>query len=161
LYSEEWEFDELDKKILSILQENARIAFTEIARQLEAPDTTIHFRVRRMQEKGIIKSFTVLISPKSLGLNQYAFFRITIGGHILLDITKERTQQIAEKLKEKPEIRFVGIEDTTLLCLALVHDMREMEELRASFEKNTDVTEIEMWSLSKVLKGAEYTDQLV
>jgi DNA-binding Lrp family transcriptional regulator len=163
LQSEEWELDELDKQILSILQENARVAFTEIARQLDAPDTTIHFRVRRMQEKGIIKSYTVLISPKSLGLNQYALFRLKVGGHILADISKERTLQITGLLKQKPEMRFIGIEedDTTILCLTLVHNSEELEKLRASFEKYTDITEIHMWSLAKVIKGEEYTDQVL
>ncbi|MCK5587875.1 MAG: AsnC family transcriptional regulator [Candidatus Lokiarchaeota archaeon] len=40
MQSEEWELDELDRQILSILQGNARIAFTDIARQLNSPDTT-------------------------------------------------------------------------------------------------------------------------
>lgn len=163
MQSEEWELDELDRQILSILQEDARIAFTEIARQLEAPDTTIHFRVRRMRDKGIIKNFTVLISPQSLGLNQYAFFRLRVGGHILTDISKTRAHQIAETQKQRPEMRFVGIEDdeTTILCLALVHDIRELEQLRTLFEKNTDITEIQMWPLSKVFKGEDYTDQVL
>jgi DNA-binding Lrp family transcriptional regulator len=157
------ELDEKDRQILQILQEDARIAFTKIASQMDTPDTTIHFRVRRMQEKGIIKKFTVLISPESLGLNQYASVRLKVGGHILSDISKERAQQIAEILKQKPEIRFVGIEEdgTTLLCLALVHDTKELEELRASFEKNTDITEIQIWPLAKVLKGEDYTDQVL
>lgn len=161
--SDEWELDELDKQILAILQGNARIAFTDIARQLDSPDTTIHFRVRRMKDKGIIKNFTVLISPESLGLNQYAFFRLKVSGHILPDISKERAQQIAEKQKQRPEIRFVGIEDdeTTIIGLALVHDFKELEQLRSLFEKNTDITEIQVWPLTKVLKGEDYTDQLV
>ncbi len=163
MQSEEWELDELDRQILSILQGNARIAFTDIARQLNSPDTTIHFRVRRMKDKGIIKNFTVLISPESLGLNQHALFRLKVGGHILSDISKERAQQIAEKQKQRPEIRFVGIEDdeTTITCLALVHDNKELEQLRNSFEKNTDITEIQMWPLARVLKGEDYTDQVL
>ncbi|MFX1518502.1 MAG: Lrp/AsnC family transcriptional regulator [Promethearchaeota archaeon] len=157
------ELDEKDRQILSILQEDARIAFTKIASQMDTPDTTIHFRVRRMQEKGIIKKFTVLISPESLGLNQYAFFRLKVGGHILSDISKERAQQIAEMQQQRSEMRFVGIEEDemTLLCLVLVHDIKELEELRNSFEKNTDITEIQMWPLTKVLKGEDYTDQVL
>ncbi len=116
-----------------------------------------------MKDKGIIKNFTVLISPESLGLNQHALFRLKVSGHILHDISKERAQQIAEAQKQRPEIRFVGIEDDeiTIICLALVHDIKELEQLRKSFGKNTDITEIQMWPLTKVLKGEDYTDQIV
>jgi hypothetical protein len=96
-------------------------------------------------------------------LNQYAFFRLKVGGHILPEISQTRAQEIAEKHKQRPEIRFVGIEDdsTTIIGLALVHDFKELEQLRNSFERNTDITEIQLWPLSKVLKGEDYTDQLV
>ena len=59
--------DELDRKILSILQENARTPFSEIARRLGVSEGTIHLRVRRLKEEGVIKGFYAHVSPEAVG----------------------------------------------------------------------------------------------
>ncbi|MHA1431884.1 MAG: Lrp/AsnC family transcriptional regulator, partial [Candidatus Freyarchaeota archaeon] len=44
------EIDDLDRKILALLQENSRVPFTQIAKELDVPDTTVHFRVKKLLE---------------------------------------------------------------------------------------------------------------
>ena len=57
--------DDKDMRILSLLQKDGRAKYTQIARTLSKamnqniPDTTILFRIRKLQQAGVIKRFTV------------------------------------------------------------------------------------------------------
>jgi Lrp/AsnC family transcriptional regulator for asnA, asnC and gidA len=68
--------DDIDEKILIRLQENARIAFRKIAEELNVSESTVFVRVRKLQERGIIKKFTVSLSPNLLGKGLIAFVLI-------------------------------------------------------------------------------------
>ena len=49
------EIDRLDKKILSILMRDAKIAYTEIAKKLFVSGGTIHVRIKKLEELGIVQ----------------------------------------------------------------------------------------------------------
>jgi len=65
--------DELDKNILSMLQDDARISFADVARKLKVSEGTIHLRVRKMKKMGVIKGFHTIIAPEKVGKNLTAF----------------------------------------------------------------------------------------
>jgi len=56
--------DEIDKKILKILQEDSRTPFSRIAKMLNLSESTIHLRIKRLREEGIIRGFLVDIDPE-------------------------------------------------------------------------------------------------
>ncbi len=58
--------DNKDKQILSALQENSKISFKDLAKSLGVPVTTIWRRVKNLEEKGVIKKFTIEIDRKKL-----------------------------------------------------------------------------------------------
>lgn len=62
------ELDEVDKELLRMLQNDARISFAEMARRLRIAESTVRFRVKRLVNKGVIKRFTALIDPRKIGL---------------------------------------------------------------------------------------------
>lgn len=68
--------DEIDRKILERLHEDARIAFRKIAEELGVSESTIFVRVRKLQERGVIKRFTTEISPELIGKGLTAFILI-------------------------------------------------------------------------------------
>ena len=68
--------DNIDEKILVRLQENARIAFRKIAEELNVSESTVFVRVKKLQERGIIRTFTVSLSPNLLGKGLTAFVLI-------------------------------------------------------------------------------------
>lgn len=70
------ELDDTNKRILEMLQKNARIALKKIAQELGVSETTVFLRVRKLQEKGIIKRFTTVISPEMVGKHLTAFILI-------------------------------------------------------------------------------------
>lgn len=61
------EIDDLDKTILMTLQDEARTSFAEIARKLKVSEGTIHQRVKRLRERGVIEGFHARLSPNRIG----------------------------------------------------------------------------------------------
>lgn len=61
------ELDEVDREILRILQQNARTPFSEIAREIEMSSATVHDRVNRLEEAGVIEGYHASVNPKALG----------------------------------------------------------------------------------------------
>lgn len=59
--------DELDRKIISILERNARESFAEVARKLKVSEGTVHFRVQKLRKSGVIKGFYTEIVPEKVG----------------------------------------------------------------------------------------------
>ena len=65
--------DEIDAKILNILQENARTANAEIARRVGLVPSAVLERIRRLEERGVIGGYAARVSPKEIGLGLLAF----------------------------------------------------------------------------------------
>jgi Lrp/AsnC family transcriptional regulator for asnA, asnC and gidA len=61
------ELDEIDRKILSALQKDARISFKKIAEETRVSEATVFVRVKKMQERGVIKSFMAVVDPGTVG----------------------------------------------------------------------------------------------
>ncbi len=61
--------DEIDKKILKLLQKNSRISNAEIARQVGMAPSGILERVRKLEKKGIILGYETRLNHKKLGKN--------------------------------------------------------------------------------------------
>ncbi len=59
--------DDLDRTILAVLQDDARTSFAELARELKVSEGTIHTRVRKLRESGVIEGFHARVSPSKLG----------------------------------------------------------------------------------------------
>ena len=75
------ELDETDREILRILQEDARTPFSEIARRIDMSSATVHDRVNRMKEEGVIAGYHAEVDPKALGYDVSAVigFRVEQG----------------------------------------------------------------------------------
>lgn len=89
--------DYLDREIIKKLSENARIPFSDLAKELNISNSLVHLRVRKLQEAGVINGFSVKLNPKELGFETITYTGI---------VTKEArySYSIAEKLKEIPEV---------------------------------------------------------
>lgn len=62
-----YKLDEIDHQILDILIENARTPFTDIAKKLLVSAGTIHVRVKKMEDEGVIKGSTLSIDYEKMG----------------------------------------------------------------------------------------------
>lgn len=70
--------DDINKKILRILQDNCRTSYSAIARELGIAESTVRYRVDRLKREGIISSFIALLDPRKIGLNITAIVLIKV-----------------------------------------------------------------------------------
>ena len=70
--------DKLDKKILAILSQNARIPFKDIAEECNVSRAAIHQRVQRLTDNGVITGSNFDINPKSLGYSTCTYIGINL-----------------------------------------------------------------------------------
>jgi DNA-binding Lrp family transcriptional regulator len=93
--------DDIDRKILEILQENAMTTAKEMAYKLSLTTTPIYERIKKLQKTGIIKQYVALLDADILGKSILVFMNITIKDHH----SEKRNEfvQEMEKLKEVTE----------------------------------------------------------
>jgi len=68
--------DETNRKILSLLAGDGRLSFTELARQTGLSVSAVQQRVRRLEERGVIRGYSAQINPAAAGLALTAFVSI-------------------------------------------------------------------------------------
>ncbi len=77
-----FKLDETDKKMLLLLNENARIGYSDISRALKINDDTVRYRFKRIMKMGVIKRFTIAIQKPPTTYNTVLFARYRFGpGH--------------------------------------------------------------------------------
>jgi len=94
------EIDEVDKKILNILSNNARIPLTELAKNVNSAEQTVRNKMKNMEEKGIIVKYCCFLDLSKIGL---AFFKANIYFSIL---NTKRELAFIEYLKIHPQARY-------------------------------------------------------
>jgi Lrp/AsnC family leucine-responsive transcriptional regulator len=70
------ELDELDRRILEILVGDARISLKQLAGRVNLSSPATSERLRRLEERGVIRAFTVDVDPRALGYELQAIVRI-------------------------------------------------------------------------------------
>ncbi|AXO79144.1 winged helix-turn-helix transcriptional regulator [Olleya aquimaris] len=92
-----FKLDEIDHQILDMLIENTRVPFTDIAKKLLISAGTVHVRVKKMEDAGIIKGSSLTLDYKKLG---YSF--IAYVGVFLQNTSK--TSFVLERISEIPYV---------------------------------------------------------
>jgi Lrp/AsnC family transcriptional regulator for asnA, asnC and gidA len=72
------DLDDTDRAILRALQEDARTPFSEIARQIDMSSATVHDRVSRLKEAGVIEGYHAKVNPQAVGYSASAFVGLRI-----------------------------------------------------------------------------------
>jgi Lrp/AsnC family transcriptional regulator, leucine-responsive regulatory protein len=92
--------DETDRHILLLLQDNARINNAEIARQVEMAPSAVLERLRKLERRGLLKSYETRLDAVQLGLSLLAFVFVR---------TNERMGELetGQRLAEIPEVQEV------------------------------------------------------
>jgi Lrp/AsnC family transcriptional regulator, regulator for asnA, asnC and gidA len=81
--------DVVDLKIIDILGNDSSTTFVDIAKQIGVSDATIHIRVRRLREAGIIGNFTISVDNNRLGYDHLAFMGINVEPGFAEDVTND------------------------------------------------------------------------
>ena len=91
--------DEMDRKILVLLQEDASLSLDEIARRVGSSKTPVWNRIRRMREQGVILKQTAILDPEALGLEACFFVLIRTSEH-----EAEWQRKFLQVLRDRPEV---------------------------------------------------------
>lgn len=99
-----YELDDTDRKILDLLIQDAKTPYTEIARKVHVSGGTVHVRMARLEELGIVKGSTLKIDYQKLGYGVNAFLGIYL-------LKSSVYASVAQQLRAIPEV--VSIHFTT------------------------------------------------
>jgi len=92
-----YEIDKVDLSILSILQNDAKKPYTEVAKLAYVSSGTVHVRMNKLEKMGVVKGASLDLNLKALGYSVGSFLGVYLSRSSLYD-------KVAEQLKEIPEI---------------------------------------------------------
>ena len=95
--AQDYTIDKTDVQILSLLMKDATIPYSEIAKKLIVSPGTVHVRMKKLKEAGIIKSSQLIIDEKKLGFGTISFMGIHLN-------RGSQYHQALIKLKKIPEV---------------------------------------------------------
>lgn len=119
-----FKLDEIDHQILDMLIDNMRTPFTDIAKKLDISAGTVHVRVRKMEETGIIKGSTLTVDYDKLGYTFIAYVGLFL----------EKNHQAQFVLQRLEEIPYVTVAHVTtgrynLFCKIRAKDTQHAKEI--------------------------------
>ena len=92
--------DAIDKQILNILQENDKTPYAKISEKMGIGISTVHFRIKRLLGKGVIRCFSATVDPEGVGYRAQAW--------IGLSVDPLKMQEVAKLLVQYDEVQLVA-----------------------------------------------------
>lgn len=91
--------DHIDKKILELLQENARLSNKEIAEKIGLSVTPTYERIKKLENEGVIEKYVAILNEEKTGNELTVFCMIN-----LIDQSRNTFNAVEKILKKKPQI---------------------------------------------------------
>ncbi len=91
--------DELDKSILKLLQQNARITVKEISEKIHLSTTPVHERIKKLEQSGVIKQYAALLDGNKIRKGLTVFSYISLKQH-----SKTAGAQFIKSIMQMPEV---------------------------------------------------------
>ncbi len=141
------ELDETDRAILRILQADARTPFSEVARRIDMSSATVHDRVGRMEDAGVIEGYHAEIDPKAVGYGVSAL--------VGLRVEQGREEDALDRLRDIEGVREIHLTtgEWDVILRVVAEDTDRLRELM--FER---VAEMDGFSRSQtmIILGTDY-----
>ena len=149
-----YNFDTLDRKILSALQQDADQSLEDLGAKVGLSRNACWRRVRILQESGIIRKRVALLDPQKLGLGLSVFIQVRTSSH-----DPDWLAKFARAVKLMPEIlgayRMTG--DLDYLIHARVNDVKDYDALYQRLIEKVDLSDV---SASFVMEELKETTEL-
>lgn len=128
--------DEKDEEILHALMRNSRTPLTQIALKLGITETAVRKRIKKLEERGIIKSYTAIIDPFFMGYSGVAL--------VGLDTTPERLLPVFEYISTLANVRYASLTtgDHMMMFEVWCKTPKELNALIKKLEKKEGVLRI-------------------
>ncbi|MEX1184849.1 MAG: Lrp/AsnC family transcriptional regulator [Gemmatimonadota bacterium] len=116
--------DDVDREILRLLQENARISNAEMARRVGMAASAVFQRVRRLEERGVVRGYGSRLNARALGYGLVAFIMVQTRSNA----SEYDTGALIAAMPEVQEVHRVVGEDCFIVKVR-VRDTEELAEL--------------------------------
>lgn len=142
--------DDLDKRLLKLLQANSRLSFAELGRELDIPEATVRFRVNRLVSDGIITRFTVLLDTNKVGQK--------VSGAILLKIDPVHLEASCKELVGFAETQFLfqSTGEYDVVSVVAARDLEHLNDLVRRTKAIVGVTDARVSVTTRFLKFNPY-----
>jgi Lrp/AsnC family transcriptional regulator for asnA, asnC and gidA len=90
------DIDVLDRKILTVLMNDAVVPYTEIAKQLDVSAGTIHVRMKKLMDLGVVTGSQLIVNPTIIGYDICAFIGIFLDKGSAYNDVRQQMQEIPE-----------------------------------------------------------------
>ena len=117
--------DEIDKKILSILQQNAKLGTKEIANMIGLSTTPTYERIKKLENSGVIDRYVAVLNGQALEKNIMVFCQISLSHH-----TKDLIEKFKQAIGNLPEVMgcFHVAGNADFLLKVVVKDMNAFQK---------------------------------
>ncbi|MEN9397303.1 MAG: hypothetical protein RLZ81_1833 [Pseudomonadota bacterium] len=109
--------DKLDRKILQVLQTNARASLQEIGQAVGLSHSPCWNRIKKMEDSGVIEGYTVRLNAAALNLAETVLVQVTLDSHS--DNTLEKFGEVLARIPEVVEAYLVSGDYDYLLRIAV------------------------------------------
>jgi Lrp/AsnC family leucine-responsive transcriptional regulator len=134
--------DQINIKILTLLQENARLSNAEIAKEVGLTVSSVHERVKKLEKTGIIKGYVAVVDPEKLGKPLLAFLRLTVSSH---EKASDAIHELCRLDQDILECHNVAGEDCFIIKIRAESPKRLeqlLSKIRSAAESSRSVTNI-------------------
>jgi DNA-binding Lrp family transcriptional regulator len=116
--------DDIDRRIVTLLQENGRLTNAALAEAVGLTATPMLARVRRLEEAGVIQRYMAIVDPAKIGKGVTSFVHVSLKSHGLPNHTKFLA--LVDELPEVIECHHIAGDEDFLLKVC-VRDIAELE----------------------------------
>lgn len=92
--------DELDKRLLTYLQDNSKITYKELSDKLNLSSTAIHERIKKLEKLGVINKYVALINRRLINKELLVFSHVKLSQH-----SQENIQIFESEIKNLSEVQ--------------------------------------------------------
>ena len=126
------ELDDTDREILRLLQADARTPFSEIARRIDMSSATVHDRVGRMEDAGVIEGYHASVNAKAIGYGVSAL--------VGLRVEQGREEDALDRLREIEGVREIHLTtgEWDVMLRVVAEDTDSLRELMFERVANMD-----------------------
>lgn len=128
--------DEIDVRLLKILQENCKLNFTQIGNQLGIAESTIRYRIDRLEKRGIITNYIALINPRKVGLSITAI--------MMIKVNPQKIEEISPQLATFKELRhlFRTTGQYDMISVVNARDISHLNKVMSKIKKIEGIHEL-------------------
>ncbi len=147
--------DEIDKKILDIVQDDSRITNVQLATEVGISPPAMLERVKRLESNGVIRKYVALVNPEMIGKGTFAFVSVSLTAHQMNSI--DMFTKHIKKVEEVLECYHVAGEEDFILKVA-VENIQQYEKFL--LEKLTKIKGVSRINTMFILSTVKFNTKI-